>query len=132
MEHGQQEVQPRITLGRTWKKFPEYMSQKDTLQRSYGNHQRIESQQELQAPGGEGNQDMGKSRHYSSHRRTTEPDRAYSDSFRLTSKPTRLPSSFKPFRQKHISDQGSPFFTIPGSFQEKIRIKREEQDFFQP
>ncbi|MBW0498877.1 hypothetical protein O181_038592 [Austropuccinia psidii MF-1] len=41
MEHGQQEVQPSITLGRTWSKVPEHMSQRDTLQRYYGNHQRI-------------------------------------------------------------------------------------------
>ncbi|MBW0483271.1 hypothetical protein O181_022986 [Austropuccinia psidii MF-1] len=45
MEHGKQEVQPRITLVRAWSKFPEDMSQRDTLWRSYGNHQRMESQQ---------------------------------------------------------------------------------------
>ncbi|MBW0461409.1 hypothetical protein O181_001124 [Austropuccinia psidii MF-1] len=84
MEHGQQEVQPSITLGRSWSKFPEDMSQRDALQRSYGNHQRMESQQEVQTPGGEGNQDKGKSSHYQSYRKTVEPDRAYSDSFRLT------------------------------------------------
>ncbi|MBW0474091.1 hypothetical protein O181_013806 [Austropuccinia psidii MF-1] len=33
MEHRQQEVQPSITLGRAWSKFPEDMSQRDTLQR---------------------------------------------------------------------------------------------------
>ncbi|MBW0582043.1 hypothetical protein O181_121758 [Austropuccinia psidii MF-1] len=54
MEHGQQEVQPRILLGRTWSKFPEYM-----YQRPYGNHQRVESHQAVQTPGGEGNQDKG-------------------------------------------------------------------------
>ncbi|MBW0468974.1 hypothetical protein O181_008689 [Austropuccinia psidii MF-1] len=41
MEHGQQEVQPSITLGRTWSKFPEDMLQRDILQRPYGNHQRM-------------------------------------------------------------------------------------------
>ncbi|MBW0512007.1 hypothetical protein O181_051722 [Austropuccinia psidii MF-1] len=55
MGHGPQEVQPRIPLGRTWSKFPEDMSQRDTLQGSYGNHQRMESQQEVQASRGEGN-----------------------------------------------------------------------------
>ncbi|MBW0480504.1 hypothetical protein O181_020219 [Austropuccinia psidii MF-1] len=46
-----------------------------------------------------------------------EPDRAYSDSFRLTrSKKPRLPSGFKPFRKQKISDQESPLFKIPGSF----------------
>ncbi|MBW0468875.1 hypothetical protein O181_008590 [Austropuccinia psidii MF-1] len=28
MEHGKQEVQPSITLGKNWSKFPEYNSQK--------------------------------------------------------------------------------------------------------
>ncbi|MBW0578233.1 hypothetical protein O181_117948 [Austropuccinia psidii MF-1] len=45
MEHGQQEVQPSIKLGRTWSTFPEDMSQRDTLQRSYDNKKRMESQQ---------------------------------------------------------------------------------------
>ncbi|MBW0548955.1 hypothetical protein O181_088670, partial [Austropuccinia psidii MF-1] len=38
MEHGQQEVQPGIPLGRTWSKLPEDLSQRDGLQRPYGNH----------------------------------------------------------------------------------------------
>ncbi|MBW0558371.1 hypothetical protein O181_098086 [Austropuccinia psidii MF-1] len=42
MEHGQQKVQPGIPLGRTWSKFPEDFSQRDRLQRPYGNHQRLE------------------------------------------------------------------------------------------
>ncbi|MBW0471009.1 hypothetical protein O181_010724 [Austropuccinia psidii MF-1] len=122
IEHGQQEVQPSITLGRTWSKFPEDISQNNALQRPYGNHQRMESQQAVQTPGGEGNQDKGKTSHYPSYRRTAEPDRAYYDSFRLTrSRPTQLSSG-----------QESPLFTIPGSFQEKTRIQREKQDLFQP
>ncbi|MBW0477478.1 hypothetical protein O181_017193 [Austropuccinia psidii MF-1] len=59
MKHGQQEVQLRIPLGRTWRKLPEDMSQRDTLQRPYGNHQRLEPFQAVQTPGGEGNQDKG-------------------------------------------------------------------------
>ncbi|MBW0562615.1 hypothetical protein O181_102330 [Austropuccinia psidii MF-1] len=43
MEHGQQEVQTGIPLGRTWRKFPEDLSQRDRLQRPHGNHQRISS-----------------------------------------------------------------------------------------
>ncbi|MBW0491518.1 hypothetical protein O181_031233 [Austropuccinia psidii MF-1] len=39
MEHEQQEVQPRIPLGRIWRKVPEDISQRDTLQRPYGNNQ---------------------------------------------------------------------------------------------
>ncbi|MBW0532031.1 hypothetical protein O181_071746 [Austropuccinia psidii MF-1] len=124
MEHAQQEVQPSITLGRTCSKLPEYMSQIDTLQRSYGNHQRMESHQEVQTPGGVGNQDKGESSQYQSYRRTAEPDRDNSDSFRLTrSRPVTLSSGFTPFRQQKIIVQELPFFTIPGSFQEKTRIQ---------
>ncbi|MBW0512166.1 hypothetical protein O181_051881 [Austropuccinia psidii MF-1] len=36
IEHGQQEVQHSIPLGRTWSKFSDNMSQRDTLQRPYG------------------------------------------------------------------------------------------------
>ncbi|MBW0474996.1 hypothetical protein O181_014711 [Austropuccinia psidii MF-1] len=83
MENGKQEVQPSITLCRTWSKFPEYMSQRNTLQRPYVNHQRMKSQQAVQNPGGEGNQDKGKSSHYPSYRRKIKPGRDYSDSYRL-------------------------------------------------
>ncbi|MBW0563468.1 hypothetical protein O181_103183 [Austropuccinia psidii MF-1] len=38
IKHGQQKVQPRIPLGRTLSKFPEDMSERDTLQRTYGNY----------------------------------------------------------------------------------------------
>ncbi|MBW0539048.1 hypothetical protein O181_078763 [Austropuccinia psidii MF-1] len=104
MEHGQQEVQPSIPLGRTWSKFPGDMSQRDRLQRTYGNHKRLESDQEVQNSEGEGNQDKVVSRHYPSYRRTADPDRQYSDSFRLTrSRPNQLSSSFKPFRNQQIS-----------------------------
>ncbi|MBW0493129.1 hypothetical protein O181_032844 [Austropuccinia psidii MF-1] len=128
MEHGQQEVQPSISLGRTWSKLPEDMSQ-----RPYANHQRLETHQPVQTPGGEGNQDEGESCHYPSYRRTAEPDRAYCDSFRLTrSRPNHLSSGLTPFRHKQISGQESPFFTIPGSFQEKTRIQGQKQDLFQP
>ncbi|MBW0548231.1 hypothetical protein O181_087946 [Austropuccinia psidii MF-1] len=82
MEHGQQEVQTGIPLGRTWSKLPEDLSQRDRLQRPYGNHQRLESHQADQTVG--------------------------------------------------ISGQESPFFTIPGSFQEKTRIQGQKQDHLQP
>ncbi|MBW0565297.1 hypothetical protein O181_105012 [Austropuccinia psidii MF-1] len=105
MGHGQQEVQPSIPWGRTWTKYSEDMSQRDILQRPYGNHQR----------------------------RTADPDRAYSDSFRLTSsRPNQLSSGFTPFKNQQVSGQESPFFTIPGGFQEKRRIKGQKQDLFQP
>ncbi|MBW0549637.1 hypothetical protein O181_089352 [Austropuccinia psidii MF-1] len=133
MEHGQKEVQPGISLGRTRSKLPEDPSQRDRLQRPYGNHQRLESPQGVQTPGGEGNQDKGESSHYPSFRRTSEPDRAHSDSFRITrSRPTQLSSGFTSLRHQQISCQESPFFTIPGSFQEKTGIQGQKQDFFQP
>ncbi|MBW0503507.1 hypothetical protein O181_043222 [Austropuccinia psidii MF-1] len=109
------------------------MSQRDLLQRPYGNHQRMQSHQEVQTPGEERNQDKGESRHYPSYRRTAEPERAYSDSFRLTSsRPIQLSSGFTPFRHQQISVQESPFFTIPGNFQEKTRVQGQKQDIFQP
>ncbi|MBW0531422.1 hypothetical protein O181_071137 [Austropuccinia psidii MF-1] len=127
MEHGQQKVQPSIPLGRTWSKLPEDMSQRDRLQGPYGNHQGLEYHQAVQNPGGEGKQDKGESSHYPSYRRTADPDRAYSDSFRLTSsRPNQLSSSFKPFRNQQISGKESLLFTIPGSFQEKTRIQGQK------
>ncbi|MBW0461365.1 hypothetical protein O181_001080 [Austropuccinia psidii MF-1] len=103
------------------------------LQRPYGNHKRLESHQAAQTPGGEGKQDKEESSHYPSYRRTTDPDRAYSDSFRLTrSRPNQLSSGFTPFRNQQISGQESQFFTIPGSFQEKTRTQGQKQDLFQP
>ncbi|MBW0496877.1 hypothetical protein O181_036592 [Austropuccinia psidii MF-1] len=120
MEHGKQEVQPSIKLGRTWRKFPKNIPQRDTLQSYYGNYQRMKSQHEVQTHGGEGNQDKGKSSHYPSYRRKIEPDRAYSYSFRLTrSRPSQLSSGFTPFRQKQISRKESPFFIIPDSFRRR-------------
>ncbi|MBW0570147.1 hypothetical protein O181_109862 [Austropuccinia psidii MF-1] len=104
MEYGQQDVQPGISLGRTWSKLPEYLSQRDRLQRLYDNHQRLESHQAVQTPGGEGKQDKGESSHYPRYKRTTDPDRAYSNSFRLTrSRPNQLSSGFTPFRNQQIS-----------------------------
>ncbi|MBW0470926.1 hypothetical protein O181_010641 [Austropuccinia psidii MF-1] len=64
--------------------------------------------------------------------RTADPDRAYSDSFSLTSSRPNQPSSgFTPFRNQQISGQESPFFTIPGSFQETTRIQGQKQDHLQ-
>ncbi|MBW0461601.1 hypothetical protein O181_001316 [Austropuccinia psidii MF-1] len=131
MEHGQQEVQPSIPLGRTWSKLPEDMYQRDVLQRPYGNHQRLEFHQAVQTPGGEGKQDKGESSHYPSFRTTAGPERAYSDAFRLTrSMPNQLSSSFTPFRNQQISGQESPFLTIPGSFQVNTRIQGQKKTSF--
>ncbi|MBW0463466.1 hypothetical protein O181_003181 [Austropuccinia psidii MF-1] len=69
----------------------------------------------------------------STRQRTTDPDRAYSDSFRLTrSRPNQLCSGLTLFRNQQISGQESPFFTIPGSFQEKTRIQGQKNDHLQP
>ncbi|MBW0467646.1 hypothetical protein O181_007361 [Austropuccinia psidii MF-1] len=131
MENGQQEVQPSIPLGRIWRKFPENISQRDRLQITYGNHQRLESHQAVQTSGGEGNKDKGESSHHLSYRRTADPDRAYSNLFRHKRiRLNQLSSGLTPFRNQHISDQESPFFTIAGSFQEKTRIQGQKQDLF--
>ncbi|MBW0570617.1 hypothetical protein O181_110332 [Austropuccinia psidii MF-1] len=106
MEHGQQEVKPSIPLGRTCSKLSVNMSQRDRLQRPYGNQQR--------------------------HRRTDDTDRAYSYSFRLTRvRPNQLSSGFTPFRNQQISGQDLPFITIPGIFQQNTRIQGQKQDLFQ-
>ncbi|MBW0561272.1 hypothetical protein O181_100987, partial [Austropuccinia psidii MF-1] len=132
-QHGQQEVQPGISLGRTWSKSPEDLSQRDRLQRPDGNYQRLESYHAVQTPGGKGTEDKGKSSHYPSYRRTVNPGRAYSDSFRITSiRPNQLSSGFTPFRNQQISGQESPFFTIPGGFQDKTRKQGQEQNLLQP
>ncbi|MBW0533760.1 hypothetical protein O181_073475 [Austropuccinia psidii MF-1] len=113
MEHVQQELQPGISLGRTWSKFPEDMSQRIRLERPYDNNQRLESHQAVKTPGGEGKQDKGESSHYASYRRKADSDREYSDSFGLTRRrPNQLSSGFIPLRNQQISGQESPFFTI--------------------
>ncbi|MBW0487806.1 hypothetical protein O181_027521 [Austropuccinia psidii MF-1] len=48
------------------------------------------------------------------------------------SRPNQLSSGFTRFRNQNISGQESPFFTIPGSFQEKTRIQGKKQDLLQP
>ncbi|MBW0524177.1 hypothetical protein O181_063892 [Austropuccinia psidii MF-1] len=116
MEYGQQEVQTGIPLGRTWSKFPEDLSQRDRLQRPYVNHQRLESHKEVQPPLGEGKQDKEESSHYPSYRRTDGPDRAYSDSFRLTR--NQLPRV--------------TILQNPRKFQEKTRIQGQKKDHVQP
>ncbi|MBW0581023.1 hypothetical protein O181_120738 [Austropuccinia psidii MF-1] len=77
-------------------------------------------------------EDMSQRPYGNNQRRTADPDRAYSDSFRLTrSRPNQLSSGFIPFRNQQISGQESPFFTIPGGFQEKRRIQGKNQDQLQ-
>ncbi|MBW0499138.1 hypothetical protein O181_038853 [Austropuccinia psidii MF-1] len=113
-----------MTLGRPWSKLPENLSKRDRLQRPYDNHQRLESHQEVKTPGGEGKQDKGESSHYPSYRRKNDPDRAHSDSSRLTrSRPNQLYSGFTPFRNQQVSDQDSPFFKLPGGYKKKTRTQ---------
>ncbi|MBW0512657.1 hypothetical protein O181_052372 [Austropuccinia psidii MF-1] len=62
-----------------------------------------------------------------------EPERAYSDSFRLTGSRTKqLSSGFTPLRIQKRRGQDSKFLTLQGILQEKIRIQRLEQHYFQP
>ncbi|MBW0514674.1 hypothetical protein O181_054389 [Austropuccinia psidii MF-1] len=110
MEHEQQEVQPSIPLGRTWSRYVSKRWTSKTLCH-----------------------DKGESRQYPGYRSTADPERAYSDSFSLTSsRPNQLSSSFKQFRNQQISGQESPFFTIPASFWEKTRREGQKQDLFSP
>ncbi|MBW0486641.1 hypothetical protein O181_026356 [Austropuccinia psidii MF-1] len=54
-------------------------------------------------------------------------------SFRLTRRrPNQLSSGLIPFRNKQISGQELPFFTIPGFFKEKTRIQGQKQGHLQP
>ncbi|MBW0535307.1 hypothetical protein O181_075022 [Austropuccinia psidii MF-1] len=93
----------------------------------------MESYQAVQTSGGKGTEDKGESSHYPSYRRTVNPDGTYSDSLRLTRRrPNQLSFGFTPFRNPQISGQESPFFTIPGSFQEKKRKQGQEQSLLQP
>ncbi|MBW0508113.1 hypothetical protein O181_047828 [Austropuccinia psidii MF-1] len=104
MENGQQQAQPGIPLGKPWSKLPEDLSQIDRLQRPYGNHKRLESHQAVLTPGGEGKLDKGKSSHYPSYRRTADPGREYSDSFRLTRRRKNwISNGFTPIRNQQIS-----------------------------
>ncbi|MBW0501300.1 hypothetical protein O181_041015 [Austropuccinia psidii MF-1] len=48
------------------------------------------------------------------------------------SRPNQLSNGFIPFRNQQISVQESPFFTIPGSFQEKTMLQGQKQDHLQP
>ncbi|MBW0478772.1 hypothetical protein O181_018487 [Austropuccinia psidii MF-1] len=131
MAHEKQEFQPSLTLGITWSRLPEDISQRDTHQKSYTNYQRMESLQEVQTTGGKGRKNKGEYSHYPSHRRTTEPEIAYSDSFRLTrSKQNRLPSGFITFRKQHIIEKESPLFIIPSTFEDKTRVEGEKQELF--
>ncbi|MBW0538622.1 hypothetical protein O181_078337 [Austropuccinia psidii MF-1] len=118
MENGKQDLKPSFTLGSTWVNLPEDMSKRDTFKRPYGNHKRLESKQEVQNTGGKGSKNKGESIHYPIHRKTFNPQREYSDNFRLTwRKPTRLPHAFTPLKHQKISGQEFPISTIPGSLQ---------------
>ncbi|MBW0482508.1 hypothetical protein O181_022223 [Austropuccinia psidii MF-1] len=87
----------------------------------------LESQKEVQKPGGKQSHDKGESSHYPNYRVKAEPERVYSDSSMFTrSKPTRLPRGFTPLRHQKIIDQEEPFCTILGIF------KGKEQYLFQP
>ncbi|MBW0521508.1 hypothetical protein O181_061223 [Austropuccinia psidii MF-1] len=65
--------------------------------------------------------------------RTSVPERAHYDSFKLPrSRPNQISSHLTPFGHQQIIGQESPFFTIPGSFQKKTRIQGQKQDHLQP
>ncbi|MBW0479970.1 hypothetical protein O181_019685 [Austropuccinia psidii MF-1] len=103
MVNGREGIKSRVPLQRTCRNYSEDLPQRDILRRTY-------------------------------HRQEMEPEITYSDPLRLmrTGNPTRLPSGFKPLRHQQISDQESPYFSIPDRIQERKRIIGKEQDFFQP
>ncbi|MBW0474435.1 hypothetical protein O181_014150 [Austropuccinia psidii MF-1] len=124
MENGKQEIQPGLKLGLTWGKFSYNIYQRDIFQRTYSNNQRLEFQQEAQALRREGSQDKGELSCNSIYRRAMDSEGKYSDFFRLTMiRLNQLFSGFTPLRIHKISGQESSFFTIPGSFQGKIRTR---------
>ncbi|MBW0588163.1 hypothetical protein O181_127878 [Austropuccinia psidii MF-1] len=93
----------------------------------------LESYRAVQTTGGKGTEDKGEPSHYPSYRRTINPDRAYSDSFRRTrSRPNQLSRGFTPFRNKQTSGQESTFFTIAGILWEKTRKQGQEKSLIQP
>ncbi|MBW0473724.1 hypothetical protein O181_013439 [Austropuccinia psidii MF-1] len=90
IEHGKQDVLSSFTLGRTWSKLSE-----DMPQRPYENHQRLQSQQEIQTLRREGSQNKGESSHNTGYRGAMDPEREYSDSLKITrSRTTQLSSGF--------------------------------------
>ncbi|MBW0548645.1 hypothetical protein O181_088360 [Austropuccinia psidii MF-1] len=102
MNNGKKEVKTGFKLGRTWGKIPEDMSQRDIYKGAYGNHQRLESKQEVQTTGREGSHDKGESSYHPRYRAAIDPERAYYDSVRIkrSGEPAKLPSGFKPLRNQ--------------------------------
>ncbi|MBW0539572.1 hypothetical protein O181_079287 [Austropuccinia psidii MF-1] len=131
MGEERQGIKNRIPLERT-RKYWEYLTQKDILQRTNEIHQRVKFKQEVQTSERKGSQYHIQSSYYLCHRREMEPEREYSDFLRIkrSGQTTKLPSGFKPLRHQQISDQKSPYFPIPASIQERGRIIEQEQDFF--
>ncbi|MBW0472389.1 hypothetical protein O181_012104 [Austropuccinia psidii MF-1] len=128
MENRKQYFQPGSTLGRTWVKLPE-----DISQRTYQNHKRLESKQEIKTLRRVGSQNKGEAKNNPGFRGAMNPERAYSESFMLTrSRKTQLSSGFIPLIIQQSIGQESPLFTILGSFQENTRIKGQEKDYFKP
>ncbi|MBW0505728.1 hypothetical protein O181_045443 [Austropuccinia psidii MF-1] len=103
MENGRQEIQTRVPIQRTCRKYSEDFPQRDILQRTYHG------------------QEMEPEITYSDPLRLMR-----------TGNPTRLPSGFTPLSHHQISDRESPCFPIPDRIQERKRVIGQEQDFFQP
>ncbi|MBW0543331.1 hypothetical protein O181_083046, partial [Austropuccinia psidii MF-1] len=110
MEHGKQEVKPGISLGRTWSKFPEYLSQRDRLQRPYGNPKGWNPTSQFRLL-------EARAQRIKENQATIQAIEEH---------------GFTPFRNWQIRGKESPFFTIPGRFQEKTRKQGLKQDLLQP
>ncbi|MBW0460757.1 hypothetical protein O181_000472 [Austropuccinia psidii MF-1] len=132
MKHGRQKILTKLPLTRTRNKFPEGFSQRDIFQRHHQIHQKVESEQEAQTPGGKGRNYQRDQRYYPIYGREMKTERSYTYSFSLTGngKSAQLLGGFKPLRIHKVSGQESPLFQIPSSFQDKERIKRKEKYLF--
>ncbi|MBW0470780.1 hypothetical protein O181_010495 [Austropuccinia psidii MF-1] len=107
MEHRQQEVQPRFTLGRTGSMLPECMSERDTLQNSYGNPERMKAQQRAQTTG-------GRAAMQRKNEATIQP---------IEEKLNHKEDTLIPAGTQGVDQPNPP---------EKKRFKGQEQGFFQP
>ncbi|MBW0483800.1 hypothetical protein O181_023515 [Austropuccinia psidii MF-1] len=74
MEKGRQGIQPRAPLESTCIKYPEDFPQRDIIQRTHENNQRVKFQQEVQNYERKRIQDNRKSSYYLSYREEMEPE----------------------------------------------------------
>ncbi|MBW0575191.1 hypothetical protein O181_114906 [Austropuccinia psidii MF-1] len=118
MENSRQVIKPRISLETTLNKLPGNVSQQEILERTNGNKKRIV----FKTVGRKDIQDQRQSCYYPGHRREGEPEREYSDSFRVTKslKEYNIPSGFTP------SDSNRSVTKIHHSSQSQVVSRRRK------